>query len=218
MIYRFLKRFFDVVLSGTALIVLSPVFLLTAIGVYISSPGPVLFKANRIGQNGKPFVMYKFRSMYINNEKGHVITLRNDNRIFPFGRFLRKSKIDELPQLVNILQGTMSIVGWRPEDEENVKKVFVGKYKQVLKSKPGLTSPGSLYDYTHGENYEDEASYEKEFLPTKMDLELYYVKRKSILYDARLIARTVKVILQIMLGKEDFDAPEELSKIKKAVL
>lgn len=218
MIYRFLKRFFDVVLSGTALIVLSPVFLLAAIGVYISSPGPVLFKANRIGQNGKPFVMYKFRSMHINNEKGHMITLRNDNRIFPFGRFLRKSKIDELPQLVNILQGTMSIVGWRPEDEENVKKVFVGKYKQVLKSKPGLTSPGSLYDYTHGENYEDEASYEKEFLPTKMDLELYYVKRKSILYDARLIARTVKVILQIMLGKEDFDAPEELSKIKKAVL
>jgi len=218
MIYRFLKRFFDVVLSGAALIVLSPVFLLAAIGVYISSPGPVLFKANRIGQNGKPFVMYKFRSMHINNEKGHMITLRNDNRIFPFGRFLRKSKIDELPQLVNILQGTMSIVGWRPEDEENVKKVFVGKYKQVLKSKPGLTSPGSLYDYTHGENYEDEASYEKEFLPTKMDLELYYVNRKSILYDARLIARTVKVILQIMLGKEDFDAPEELSKIKKAVL
>lgn len=112
----------------------------------------------------------------------------------------------------------MSIVGWRPEDEENVKKVFIGKYNQVLKSKPGLTSPGSLYDYTHGENYEDEASYEKEFLPQKMDLELYYVKRKSILYDARLIARTVKVILQIMLGKKDFDVPEELSMIKKAEL
>lgn len=218
MIYRILKRFFDVVLSFIALIVLSPVFLFAAIGVYISSPGPILFKANRVGKNGKPFLMYKFRSMHLNHEKGHMITLRTDSRIFPFGRFLRKTKIDELPQLINILQGSMSIVGWRPEDEENVKKVFIGKYNQVLKSKPGLTSPGSLYDYTHGENYEDEASYEKEFLPQKMDLELYYVKRKSILYDARLIARTVKVILQIMLGKKDFDVPEELSMIKKAEL
>ena len=215
MIYGIVKRFFDVFLSAVALMILSPVFLFAAIGVYISSPGPVLFKANRVGKNGKPFVMYKFRSMHINNEKGHVITLRTDNRIFPFGRFLRKSKIDELPQLINILQGSMSIVGWRPEDEENVKKVFVGKYKEILYSKPGLTSPGSLYDYTHGETIEDELAYEHEFLPRKMELELYYVRQHSIRYDAELVARTVQIILQIMLGKEKFEVPRELKLLKK---
>ena len=212
MIYKFFKRISDIFLCSIALIVLLPVLFFAAIGVYVSSPGPIIYKANRIGQNGKPFVMYKFRSMHLNNEKGHMITLRNDNRIFPFGRFLRKTKIDELPQIINILQGSMSIVGWRPEDEENVKKVFVGKYMEILKSKPGLTSPGSLFDYTHGENYENESEYEKEFLSKKMDLELYYVKRKSLFYDARLILRTIKVILQVLFGKENFDVPEELEK------
>jgi len=111
---------------------------------------------------------------------------------------------------VNILQGKMSIVGWRPEDEENVKKVFVGKYREVLSIKPGLTSPGSLYDYTHGEKYEDEELYEKEFLPKKMDLELYYVRHRSLGYDARLIGRTIKTIVQVVFGKEDFAEPKEL--------
>ncbi|SCW59317.1 Sugar transferase involved in LPS biosynthesis (colanic, teichoic acid) [Ruminococcaceae bacterium YRB3002] len=213
MIYSVVKRFSDVFLSLFALIVLSPVLLIAVVGIYISSPGPVLFKANRIGKGGKQFTMYKFRSMHLNNEKGHMITLRTDNRIFPFGRFLRKSKVDELPQLVNILQGKMSIVGWRPEDEENVKKVFVGKYKEILNIKPGLTSPGSLYDYTHGEKYEDEELYEKEFLPRKMDLELYYVRHRSLGYDARLIGRTIKTIIRIVWGKEDFAEPTELHEV-----
>jgi putative colanic acid biosynthesis UDP-glucose lipid carrier transferase len=210
MIYSVVKRIIDVLLSLLALIVLFPVLLIAIVGIYISSPGPVLFKAIRVGKGGRLFKMYKFRSMHLNNEKGHMITLRTDNRIFPFGRFIRKAKIDELPQLVNILQGKMSIVGWRPEDEENVKKVFVGKYREVLSIKPGLTSPGSLYDYTHGEKYEDEELYEKEFLPKKMDLELYYVRHRSLGYDARLIGRTIKTIVQVVFGKEDFAEPKEL--------
>lgn len=210
MIYSVVKRIFDVLLSLLALIVLSPVLLIAIVGIYISSPGPVIFKANRVGKGGKLFTMYKFRSMHLNNEKGHMITLRTDNRIFPFGRFIRKTKIDELPQLVNILQGKMSIVGWRPEDEENVRKVFVGKYREVLSIKPGLTSPGSLYDYTHGEKYENEELYEKEFLPKKMDLELYYVRHRSLGYDARLIGRTIKTIVQVVFGKEIFAEPREL--------
>lgn len=213
MIYTFVKRISDFFLSLLGLIVLSPILLVAIIGIYISSPGPVFFKANRIGKNGEPFVMFKFRSMYLNDEKGHLITLRTDNRIFPFGRFLRKSKIDELPQLVNILQGKMSIVGWRPEDEENVNKAFIGKYKEILSIKPGLTSPGSLYDYTHGEKYDDEEAYEKEFLPKKMDLELYYVQHQSVLYDTKLVLRTIKTILQIVFGMDSFPDPKELRDI-----
>ena len=209
MIYSIMKRIFDVFLSLLALIVLSPIFLIAVVGIKISSPGPVLFRACRVGKDGKLFTMYKFRSMHLNNEKGHIITSRTDNRIFPFGRFLRKCKVDELPQLVNILQGKMSIVGWRPEDEENVKKVFVWKFKEILNIKPGLTSPGSLYDYTHGEKYEDEALYEKEFLPKKMDLELYYVRHRSLPYDTKLILRTIKTILQITFGKDSFPEPKE---------
>lgn len=214
MIYRIVKRFFDIILSGFALVVLLPVFLIAGIGVFVSSPGPVFFKAQRVGKNKRPFTMYKFRSMHLNNEKGHMITLRNDSRIFPFGTFLRKSKIDELPQLVNILKGDMTIVGWRPEDEENADVVFSGKYREILNTKPGLTSPGSLYDYTHGELYETEEEYTEEFIPIKMELELYYVKHCSLLYDIKIIIRTMATIAGVILGKENYKLPIELGKIK----
>lgn len=214
MIYRIVKRLFDIILSGFALVVLLPVFLIAGIGVFVSSPGPVFFKAQRVGKNKRPFTMYKFRSMHLNNEKGHMITLRNDSRIFPFGTFLRKSKIDELPQLVNILKGDMTIVGWRPEDEENADVVFSGKYREILNTKPGLTSPGSLYDYTHGELYETEEEYTEEFIPIKMELELYYVKHCSLLYDIKIIIRTMATIAGVILGKENYKLPIELGKIK----
>lgn len=210
MMYQTVKRLFDILLSAFALIILWPIFLVACIGIKLSSPGPILFKANRVGRNGAPFVMYKFRTMYVNNEKGHIITLRSDSRIFPFGSFLRKSKIDELPQLVNILKGEMAIVGWRPEDEENAHAVFKGKYKEVLTIKPGLTSPGSLYDYTHGELYESEEAYNSQFMPNKLELELYYVRNRSILYDTQLILRTIITIIEIVIGKKYFAPPREL--------
>lgn len=210
MIYSFVKRFLDIILSLLAIIILSPIFLLSSIFIKLSSPGPVFFCANRIGKNKKHFKMFKFRSMYMNDEKGHIITLRSDQRIFPYGRFMRKSKIDELPQLLNILKGEMSIVGWRPEDEENVEEVFISEFREILKTKPGLTSPGSLFDYTHGELYEDEERYIKEFLPIKLKLELYYVRNRSIMYDLELIIRTVVTILLVILGKEKFDYPKEV--------
>lgn len=215
MMYKSIKRLFDIILSGVALIVLSPILFLTSIAIYISSPGPILFKANRIGENGETFTMYKFRSMHLNNEKDHIITLREDKRIFPFGSFIRKAKIDELPQLVNILKGDMTIVGWRPEDEENAAKVFCGRYQEILNTKPGLTSPGSLYDYTHGELCETEVAYMKEFLPRKMELELYYVRHRSLLYDAELILRTMITIIEVVFGKKKFAECKELTKISK---
>lgn len=214
MLYHFLKRVFDIVLSLFALIVLTPVLFIASIGIYISSPGPVLFKAVRIGKNGKPFVMYKLRTMHVNNQIGHIITLRDDNRIFPFGRLLRTSKIDELPQLVNILRGEMSIVGWRPEDIEIANDIYSGRFKQILDTKPGLTSPGSLYDYTHGEKFTNESDYKKVFLPVKLELELYYVNQQSLLYDASLIIRTIKIILLTIAGVKSFEVPKEIEIMK----
>lgn len=213
--YKIVKRCLDLVFTTIALVLLFPVFLITIIGIKVSSKGPALFKANRIGLNGKEFVMYKFRSMHVNYEKEHIITLRTDDRIFPFGKFIRMSKIDELPQLINVFKGDMSIVGWRPEDKENVGKVFSGKYKEILRIKPGLTSPGSLYDYTHGELYDNEKIYEEEFLPKKMDLERYYVDHQSLLYDVELVIRTIITILKVIIGKRVFSDPPEIKIIGK---
>ena len=140
-------------------------------------------------------------------------TLRSDVRIFPFGRFLRMSKLDETPQLLNILRGDMSIIGPRPEDEENAGSVFTGEYQEILKVKPGLSSIASLYDYTHGEKFSSVESYQKEFLPQKLQLELYYVRHRNIFYDVKITVKTVFVIIGIIFGKQNFKLPKELSKI-----
>ena len=143
----------------------------------------------------------------------HATTLRGDSRIFPFGAFLRKTKLDETPQLLNILKGDMSVIGPRPEDLDNAKEMYKGKYAKILDVKPGLSSIASLYDYTHGEKYESEELYNKEFLPKKLDLEVYYVEHRSFFYDVRLIVRTVKIIAEIACGKDDFDEPKELAQV-----
>ena len=121
MFYKIIKRLFDFICALLALIVLSPIFLLTLIGILLSDWGPIFYKANRIGKGNKPFKMYKFRSMKVLKapKKGSEVSLRPDvDRIFPFGHFIRKVKIDELPQLINILNGSMSIVGPRPVAED----------------------------------------------------------------------------------------------------
>ena len=189
--------------------------IITAIIIYASDPGPVLYRSSRVGKDGLIFHMYKFRSMYQNDVKTPLITLRNDDRIFPFGRFIRKSKIDELPQLLNIIQGKMSIVGWRPEDIDNKDKVFKNEYERILTIKPGLTSPASLYDYTHGEKCDNEEVYETEFLEQKLMLELYYVDNRTLLYDVRLIWRTIKTIVQVVIGDDEFPLPIEFQLIQE---
>ena len=162
------------------------------------------------GLHGKIFTCYKFRSMRVDSGKVRLTTLLNDDRVFPFGKFIRATKIDEMPQAFNILFGDMSIVGPRPEDEANAANYYVGEYKHILDVKPGLTSPASLYDYTHGEKYEDSDLYEKEFIPQKLKLELYYVDHKSFLYDNYLIMKTSWLILLTILGKKNFEVPKEL--------
>ncbi len=206
-----MKRAFDILFAVCFLVVFSPVYLLTYIIIKIVSPGPAFYKAKRVGLHGKVFDCYKFRSMRVDSGKVKLTTLHHDDRIFPFGKFIRKAKIDEMPQTLNILFGDMSVVGPRPEDTVNADKMYQGEYKHILDVKPGLTSPASLYDYTHGEEYEDEELYEREFVPQKLQLEMYYVKHQSFWYDIKLILKTAWLIVLKTCGKRDFDVPKELS-------
>ena len=206
-----MKRAFDLLFAVCFLVVFSPVYIVTWIIIRIVSPGPAIYKAKRVGKDGKLFDCYKFRSMRVDSGKVRLTTLENDDRIFPFGKFIRKAKIDEMPQVVNILKGEMSVVGPRPEDKENADKVYVDEYKHILDVNPGLTSTASLYDYTHGELYEDEESYEKEFMPKKLKLELYYVQHQSFWYDIVLILRTARLIILKSCGKREFKEPKELT-------
>lgn len=215
LLYKAVKRAFDFLFSLLCIIILSPVYIITAAIIMIVSPGNPVYKAKRVGLHGKQFTLYKFRSMRKDSGKIKITTLENDDRIFPFGRWIRKVKIDETPQFFNILLNSMSVVGPRPEDKDNASKIYSGKYGHILDVKPGLTSPASLYDYTHGEKYEDEEAYEREFLPKKLALELYYVNHRGLWYDIRIIARTVKTIIQKFLGKKNFPEPAELKKIQE---
>ena len=208
--YDFLKRCFDLLFAVCFLIVFSPVYIISWIVIKVVSPGSAIYKAERVGKNGKLFKCYKFRSMRVDSGKVRLTTLENDDRIFPFGKFIRKAKIDEMPQVVNILKGEMSVVGPRPEDKENADKVYVGEYVHIMDVKPGLTSTASLYDYTHGEKFGDEETYEKEFMPKKLKLELYYVNHRSFWYDVVLVLRTAWLIILKTCGKNEFEEPKEL--------
>ncbi|MBQ0016865.1 MAG: sugar transferase [Bacteroidales bacterium] len=207
-----LTRFWDILFAVLFLIVFSWVYLLTIVIIKIVSPGPVIYKARRIGLHGRLFTCYKFRSMRVDSGKVKLTTLQNDDRVFPFGRFIRKTKIDEIPQVVNLLKGDMSIVGPRPEDAANAEFYYQGEYKHILDVKPGLTSLATLYDYTHGERYESIERYKTEFVPQKLKLEMYYVDHKSFLYDNWLILRTIWTILMMVCGKVHFKVPKELRK------
>lgn len=210
--YNLIKRCFDLLFAVLFLLVFSPIYLFTIIIIKIVSPGPAIYKAMRVGKDGKLFKCYKFRSMRVDSGKVRLTTLENDDRIFPFGKFIRKTKIDEMPQMVNILKGEMSVVGPRPEDQENAEKVYVGEFKHIMDVKPGLTSTASLYDYTHGELFEDEDSYEKIFMPKKLRLELYYINHRSVWYDLWLILKTAWLIILKICGKTSFKEPKELQK------
>lgn len=208
---RFLIRCYDILFSVLFITVFSWVYIITWVTIHIVSPGPAIYRARRVGLHGKTFTCYKFRSMRIDSGKVKMTTLQNDDRIFGFGKFIRATKIDEMPQAFNILFGDMSIVGPRPEDEANADAYYVGEYKHILDVKPGLTSPASLYDYTHGERYEDPDLYEKEFVPQKLKLEMYYVEHKNFWYDNLLILKTAWLIIQTACGKKEFDLPKELN-------
>lgn len=212
------KRSLDIVLSAAALIVLLPVLLAAAVAVRLSSEGPVFYRANRVGVGGRPFTMLKFRTMHVNHG-GHVITAQNDPRVFPVGAVLRKTKIDELPQLLNVLVGQMSIVGPRPEDPKIVDEHYTELQRETLNVRPGLSSPGSLYYYAYGEQLLDtddpERAYVERLLSVKLALDLVYVREASLAYDVNVILRTIVVLVQIVFGKDDFPEPPELARARE---
>lgn len=203
--YLFIKRGFDFISALLALIALSPIFILTAMGILISDWGPIFYKANRIGKGNKPFKMYKFRSMKVLKapKKGSEASLRPDgDRIFPFGHFIRKAKIDELPQLINILNGTMSIIGPRPVAEDQFDMFRYGKWNEAAKVPVGLSGPAALYDYIYGDQITDEKEYMEKVYPTRRELEYTYVLKASLWYDLKMIVYTVICICYSLCGKE----------------
>lgn len=190
-----MKRVFDVVASASALLALSPLLAVIGIAVKISSPGPVLFRHVRVGQGFEEFPVLKFRTMS-ESSGGMQITAAGDARITPVGRLLRQYKFDELPQLVNVLRGEMSVVGPRPEVAKYVD--LIDDYREVLKVRPGLTDPASL-TYRHEQELLDQQSdpesyYEQELLPSKVALSLGYVRTQSFFGDLALIYKTIKAI------------------------
>ncbi|MDR2009770.1 MAG: sugar transferase [Bacteroidales bacterium] len=184
------KRFIDVTFSLLALIILSPLYLFLAIGVKISSKGAVFFSQDRIGKDGKPFKIYKFRSMYTDAEKnGPTLSSRNDNRITKFGRFMRKTRLDEIPQFYNVLKGDMSIVGPRPERQYYIDQIVqkAPHYLHLLSVRPGITSWGQV-KYGYAENVDQ--------MIERLKYDIIYIENRSLYIDFKIMIYTVKIIFQ----------------------
>lgn len=196
--YRVFKRLVDVLASLFGLIFLAPLFLVIAIAVKLSSHGPVLYRATRVGQAGKPFKLYKFRSMIVNADKtGPAITVASDSRVTSVGRFLRRTKIDELPQLLNVLKGEMSLVGPRPESPKYVE-IYSPEQRQVLNVRPGITSPASV-KYRNEEAELQGEDWETHYLnivmPTKIAIDLQYAQKPTLQTDITVLWETLKALL-----------------------
>jgi lipopolysaccharide/colanic/teichoic acid biosynthesis glycosyltransferase len=195
-----IKRLFDIVFSFLGIIILSPFLILAAILIKIDSSGPVFYRPLRVGKNGKKFRVFKFRTMVENAEKlGGPSTAFKDVRMTKIGKFLRRYKADELPQLINILKSEMSVVGPRPQVEEYTSK-YTGEQKLILSVKPGLTDYASIefinLDKILGDENVDE-KYRREIEPRKNELRLKYAKEHSFWIDLKIIFRTVLKLVQL---------------------
>lgn len=191
-------RLVDRILAALGLLGSAPVLALAAIGIKFSDEGPVVYRARRAGLEGHPFTMFKLRTMRTTSNVVESVRITGgiDTRVFPFGRLLRRFKIDELPQLFNILRGDMAIVGPRPEDPSIVEREYVPWMRETLRVFPGLTSPGSLDYYADerclpDDQVDAEAAYLRDLLPRKLAVDIVYVRHRSASYDALLVLRTV---------------------------
>jgi lipopolysaccharide/colanic/teichoic acid biosynthesis glycosyltransferase len=190
------KRLFDIVAAALGLIALCPLFVVVALGIKLDSPGPVLFRQNRVGRSFRIFRICKFRTMAV-SAGGGALTIGADPRVTRFGRFLRRTKIDELPQLFNILIGNMTFVGPRPEVPTYVE-LFRRDYEELLKVRPGLTDLASLKYRDESTILADtenpESEYVSRLLPEKIRLSKEYMRRSSFAYDLTLIFETLRQI------------------------
>lgn len=207
MLYRCIKRIFDIVSALLALIVTSPLWLVILIGIKASSRGPVFYRSERAGKDKKPFTLFKFRSMHVYQPDAEGKTreggfIAKASRIFPFGRLLRKSKLDELPQLLNILAGQMSVIGPRPLTIAGAQKHYTGEYACVSDVRPGMACLDSLFDYAHGELFvSGEEEYRQKILPVRTELARMYVEKQSVGLDLYCIFRTVRLMFLIFILK-----------------
>lgn len=196
--YAFSKRIFDVISSLLVLVVLLPFLLFIAIWISLESPGGPFYGQERIGKNGLPFQLFKFRSMRKDSDKAGLITIGQDPRITKSGAFLRKTKLDELPQLLNIIAGDMSVVGPRPEVRKYVD-MYSDEQKKVLTVRPGLTDIASL-EYINeqeilGKAEDPNQVYIQEVMPAKLKLNLEYIEKRGFWFDLGLVFKTIARII-----------------------
>ena len=187
---RITKRIFDIVASLMVIVIFSPLYIFTAIMVKLSSPGPIFYKQERIGKHGKPFNMLKFRSMYVDSESaGPQLSKDNDPRITPWGRFMRKTRLDEIPQFFTVLGGNMSIVGYRPERQFYIDQIVqrVPHYLMLLKIKPGITSWGEV-KFGYASNVDE--------MVERLKYDILYIENMNLALDIKILIYTVLIVVQ----------------------
>lgn len=198
-LYTKVKRLFDIIASGSGLLILSPILLIVAIWIKLDSKGPVFYRQVRVGYRNRDFRIFKFRSMRVGSDKGSLVTIGGrDPRVTKSGYFIRKYKLDELPQLINVLVGDMSLVGPRPEVRHYVN-YWTPEQMHVLDVRPGITDPASIKYRNENELMEQaedpEDYYINVIMQEKIKLYLEYVEHASFLYDLKLIFKTFWVIV-----------------------
>ena len=194
-----IKRGIDILFSLIGLICLFPFFIFISFFIFITSKGGVFFVQLRVGKNNKDFKLYKFRTMFLNSDSKGLLTVgNNDKRITKLGYYLRKNKLDELPQLINVLNGTMSLVGPRPEVRKYVN-LYNSEQKSILDVKPGITDFASLMYFNENEilanSVNPEQTYINEIMPIKLELNKQYINEMTLLTDLKIIFKTfIKLI------------------------
>lgn len=195
-----MKRLFDVVFSLVGLVLILPIFIPIAVAIKLTDGGPVFYRGVRIGKNGKQFRMFKLRSMVVNADKiGGPSTAGDDVRLTGIGTFLRKWKLDELPQLIDVLRGTMSFVGPRPDVPYYIDLLTPEEKQIILSVRPGITDYASLWNFNEAEilrgSADPEKTYQEKIWPEKKRLQIKYVKERSLRTDIAIIVQTIKKLI-----------------------
>lgn len=211
-----LRHVFDRVVAVVGIVLGSPLMLVAGLAIKFSSRGPILFRATRAGVKGAPFTMYKLRTMHVGADAGGAITAAADPRTFPAGRVIRRLKVDELPQLVNVLRGEMGLVGPRPEDLEIVVNHYTPLMWETLAIPPGMTSAGSLHYFSDERQLPSDpaaaqAVYLAKLLPAKIAVDLQYVREPTFANELQILLRTV---LAIIGGDRLFDGARRREAIR----
>ena len=198
-----LKRALDVAVSVAGLVAAGPVMAVTAVLIKLSSPGPILFRQQRIGRYGRSFALLKFRSMRV-GEAGPLVTSGFDHRITPIGRALRRSKLDELPQLLNVARGELSLVGPRPEVARYVALYAAQDREFLQRFRPGITDPATIRfrneEEILGRSADPELAYIEQVLPAKVSMYRSYLEAASFVSDIKVLADTLKVLVKPSLA------------------